>query len=145
MRIQYVYHSSSIQCIKIVVYLVLLRNILTQYCCDTFVHKIRDTRITLLIYFRFRITITNMCYFCSNALPEHIGFRDECSSCRRPLHCCKNCMFFKPGAYHDCAEPQADFVQDKEGMNFCEYFKPGTTTVKPSTDDAKKKFNDLFS
>ncbi|HON89115.1 MAG TPA: hypothetical protein PK746_06555 [Spirochaetales bacterium] len=54
-------------------------------------------------------------------------------------------MFFKPGAYHDCAEPQADFVQDKEGMNFCEYFKPGATTVKPSTDDAKKKFNDLFS
>ena len=86
-----------------------------------------------------------MCYHCSKELPERIGFRDECAFCQRPLHCCKNCTFYKPGAYHDCAEPQADFVSDKEGMNFCEYFKPGLSQIPMPQTDAKKKFNDLFS
>jgi hypothetical protein len=35
---------------------------------------------------------------------------------------CRNCAFFASGAHHDCREPAAELVADKERANFCEYF-----------------------
>ncbi len=51
------------------------------------------------------------------------GFRDICPSCGKDLHVCRNCRFYKPGAYRDCAETVPEGVTDKERGNFCEYFQ----------------------
>jgi hypothetical protein len=50
------------------------------------------------------------------------GFSAECPKCAAYLHCCLNCKFYSPGAHHDCREPQADAVREKDGRNTCEYF-----------------------
>jgi hypothetical protein len=91
-----------------------------------------------------------MCSFCGSPLPAgRIGFRDLCASCGRELHICLHCGFYKPGAYRDCAETVPEAVRDKERMNFCEYFKPGTIvaggTGAAKAKDAKHRFDDLFS
>jgi hypothetical protein len=64
------------------------------------------------------------CHACGAewAEKESPGFSAECPRCAAYLHCCRNCKFFAPGAHHDCREPQADPVADKEKRNTCEYF-----------------------
>jgi hypothetical protein len=66
-----------------------------------------------------------MCWKCGK--PSEIegkpGFRDLCPACGREIHVCKNCVFYLPGAYHDCRETVPDPVNDKERMNLCEYFR----------------------
>jgi hypothetical protein len=90
-----------------------------------------------------------MCFFCGAVLPEgRIGFRDLCAACGKELHVCRNCKFFKPGVYRDCAETVPEAVRDKERLNFCEYFRPnmnlqgGEAAAKASA--AKKSFDNLF-
>ena len=68
--------------------------------------------------------------------------------CSRELHVCRNCKFFKPGAYRDCTETVPEAVRDKERLNFCEYFKPTASRQDggPATkaNAAKASFEDLF-
>ena len=45
-----------------------------------------------------------------------------CSRCGVALRCCRNCVFYEPSAYNQCAEPVAERVVDKEMANFCDYF-----------------------
>jgi hypothetical protein len=54
---------------------------------------------------------------------DAIGVRDVCASCRAYLHSCRHCDFYAPGASRDCREPNAELVADKEGGNFCDYFR----------------------
>lgn len=91
-----------------------------------------------------------MCFFCGSKLPEgRIGFRDLCPGCGRELHVCRNCGFFKPGAYRDCSETVPEAVRDKDRLNFCEYFKPSTAredgSLAAKARTAKSSFDDLFS
>ena len=91
-----------------------------------------------------------MCWKCSE--PADIrgkpGFRDLCPSCGREIHVCKNCRFFSPGTYRDCAETVPDPVIDKERMNLCEYFQikqgvfspKGKAPAAPSRDAFDKLF-----
>lgn len=91
-----------------------------------------------------------MCFFCKIALPEgKIHFRDACPNCGHDIHICKNCRFYKPGAYRDCAETVPEEVTDKEKMNFCEYFVPVTDAgnagdAHGNQKSARDAFSDLF-
>lgn len=90
-----------------------------------------------------------MCMSCGSPLPEaKIMFRDLCLVCGAPLHSCRHCRFYKPGAYRDCAETVPEEVSDKEKANFCEYFSPGWAPAavggKKAGPGAKDAFDKLF-
>ncbi|MBN1893359.1 hypothetical protein JW906_02645 [bacterium] len=88
------------------------------------------------------------CYYCrsEHQLDHKVARQELCPSCRKPLHCCRNCRFYDAAAYHQCREPQAEFTPDKEEPNFCEYFDAVRTRQKASDRqaDARKKLDDLF-
>ncbi len=71
-----------------------------------------------------------------------------CPKCSAYLHCCLNCQFYDPNAHHQCREPQADLVRDKEAANFCDYFRPlaEARTARDGDQQAKarQKLEDLF-
>jgi len=80
---------------------------------------------------------------------SRVGTRDTCPRCGSDLHACRNCQFYDPGKHNQCAEPQAEWVRDKEAANYCGYFRPNPTLLassgRPSeADDAKKRFDSLF-
>lgn len=73
--------------------------------------------------------------------------RDACPRCGADLHACVQCLFYAPGQYNDCREPQAERVLDPERSNYCDYFSPTTGTSvasRPGTDDARAKLDALF-
>ncbi len=74
--------------------------------------------------------------------------RDTCPRCDSDLHSCRNCQFYDTTKHNQCAEPQAEWVRDKEASNYCDYFSPNPALAagkRPSgTQDAKKKFDSLF-
>ena len=65
------------------------------------------------------------CYKCQKPYvePNGPGFQDVCEGCQSYLHCCQNCHFYDPSQHNNCAEPQAEYVSDANGMNHCEYFR----------------------
>jgi hypothetical protein len=81
---------------------------------------------------------------------SRVGTRDACPQCDADLHCCRNCQFYDPGKNNQCAEPQAEWVRDKEAANYCDYFQPHPAPVARSerppsrADNARKKFDSLF-
>ena len=94
-----------------------------------------------------------ICWKCGTAIEvkpgERIGSRDECARCGADLHSCRNCRFYDTSKNNQCAEPQAEWVRDKEAANYCDYFQPSSQPAKrpaesPSAQDAKKKFDSLF-
>ena len=89
-----------------------------------------------------------ICYFCGNPNDGKIYKTSVCTSCGRELKICRNCLYFDPSSHHECREPQAEYVQDKERANFCDYFTPGEKSGKNrngKSEEAKKQFEDLFS
>ena len=94
------------------------------------------------------------CWKCGGAIElpggSRVGARDACPKCGTDLHSCRNCQFFDPGKHNQCAEPQAEWVRDKEAANYCDYFRPNPTLLargsRPASkaDGAKKKFDSLF-
>jgi hypothetical protein len=76
-----------------------------------------------------------------------VGFRDTCTHCSTDLHVCRNCAFYDEGAYHECREPQAEWVKNKEKSNVCEYFKPAAKGGQGDVDAKAKQLaalDDLF-
>jgi len=89
------------------------------------------------------------CYKCGKEINtnDRIGRQQQCPECGAFLHCCLNCEFYYPNAYHQCRESEAEFVSDKKSGNFCSYFKP--SSKKNIVDDkraeeARKKLDELF-
>jgi hypothetical protein len=66
-----------------------------------------------------------ICHSCKKTLDvgRKVGRRDLCPFCESDLHVCLNCLFYDPGSYNDCREPQAERVVDKARSNFCDYFE----------------------
>ena len=50
--------------------------------------------------------------------------QDQCPECFVYVHCCRMCEFFDPGVAEQCREDDAEEVKNKEGANFCDYFRP---------------------
>ena len=75
-----------------------------------------------------------LCYRCGVSLAEltlPISRQDECPACSVYLHVCCMCEFFDPDVPKQCTEDDAEEVHEKERLNFCEWFKPGSDVVDP--------------
>ena len=67
------------------------------------------------------------CYRCGAALriDGPVGRRTTCPDCDADLHACMNCRHWDDSAAHECREPHAEHVVDKEASNACELFQLG--------------------
>jgi len=89
------------------------------------------------------------CYKCGKEIKisGRIGRQQQCPNCGVYLHCCLNCVFYSPNAYHQCRESEAEFVSDKKSANFCSYFRPSSKKVDMDNrraEEARKKLEELF-
>ena len=97
-----------------------------------------------------------ICWKCRKEIPIQKPLRnDECPFCHADLHVCKACDFYESGAHNDCRESSAEYVNDKERGNFCDYFRVSTKIAaaasengdvngKSKADAARDAFNALF-
>ncbi|MBT3181814.1 MAG: hypothetical protein HN337_04800 [Deltaproteobacteria bacterium] len=81
------------------------------------------------------------CVFCGHEvdLEFKIGRLEECRHCGHYLHACMQCTFYDRSYHNKCRENQARLVSDKEGSNFCEFFKFGREVDKEKADIQKAK------
>lgn len=88
------------------------------------------------------------CAFCQKKieLSEKPGRCDLCPHCDRDLHCCFQCLFYDANAHHECREPQADIVLEKDKANFCDYFifDPQIQVKTEDKNAARAKLEALF-
>ncbi len=84
------------------------------------------------------------------AIGEIVGRRDTCDGCGAYLRACIQCRHYDTSYSHDCREPQAEPVADKEKANFCDFYQPaqggpaGRETGLSKTE-AEKKWEELFA
>jgi len=67
------------------------------------------------------------CYGCGGELSIDgpVGRRTTCPECDADLHRCMNCKHYDPAAAHECREPHAEHLVDKEASNACELYQLG--------------------
>lgn len=92
------------------------------------------------------------CWHCGHSMetPQwgKLPFRALCDKCGSSLHCCRNCINYKPGLPNDCKIPNTDFVSDRTATNFCEEFKllgKKPETPRDPKEVGKKLFGDTDS
>jgi hypothetical protein len=93
-----------------------------------------------------------LCWKCGQSVEtkEKVQRKDACDKCGSDLRCCFNCEFYDKAAFHQCKEPQAEWVRYKEKGNFCDYFRPKSAFFKKPTssgntkEDRKRKWDSLF-
>jgi len=92
-----------------------------------------------------------ICHSCGQEIKVvgGIGRRDSCPKCEADLHVCLNCNFYDETKSNDCAEPSAEFVQNKTASNFCEFFEPvikkkGASGKCISKEEVLSAFDALF-
>ena len=93
--------------------------------------------------------IKGRCYFCGAEieLADKVYRKDTCPNCGRDLHSCVQCRFYDPSAPHQCKEPVAEPVRDKEKANLCTYFEFAgrkDSSFQSEKELAKKKLEELF-
>jgi len=82
-----------------------------------------------------------VCPSCGQVI-ENISFISRtsfCPHCKVYLHSCVNCEFYAPGRSNDCMEPQAEYVGDKRGANFCDFFKLSKKVRTKSKEEERRK------
>lgn len=101
------------------------------------------------------------CWKCKTELEtpplNKLPFRAICDKCQSWLHCCKNCLHYRPGLPNDCAIPNTEWIADREKGNFCEEFSllgeiplkkeksnPLLERLFGEKPEKKKNFDDLF-
>ena len=79
------------------------------------------------------------CFRCGaslEALSLPLSRRDECPECSIHLHVCRMCRHFDADLPRQCREDDAEEVQEKEKVNFCEWFSPSAAAFDPDRADA---------
>ena len=107
------------------------------------------------------------CWNCGAQEPDppwgKLPFRATCETCHAALHCCRNCVYYKPGLPNDCAVPGPITSPTARPQTFAKSsscFGQGPTKTadpgqiekklfgeedgKPKTRDPKKRFDSLF-
>ena len=90
------------------------------------------------------------CWKCKKEIIKEsaITRQETCAFCQAYLHCCLNCLFYDKFTHNECREPQAEWVNEKDMGNFCEFFSP--SDKKPaahktlSKDEAGRKIAELL-
>lgn len=91
-----------------------------------------------------------VCWKCGASLAElplPLSRLAECPRCRAYLHSCRLCGFHNPRLTGQCDETRAEEVRDREGANFCDWFKPRPDAHRPpggKTQAAKARLDGLF-
>lgn len=92
-----------------------------------------------------------VCWKCGAALAEvplPLSREAECPQCRAYLHCCRLCHFFNPNVAEQCDEDRAEEVRNKEGANFCDWFKPRPEAHRPrgagKSQAVRSRLDDFF-
>ena len=92
-----------------------------------------------------------VCWKCGaglEALSLPLSRRDECARCRAELHVCRMCVEYDVGVAKHCREPTAEEVRDKQGANFCDFFRPRPGAFRPpdhtAVDSARAELERLF-
>ena len=92
-----------------------------------------------------------VCWKCGASLAElplPLSRLAECPKCRAYMHACRLCEFYDPRLNSQCREERAEEVRDKEGANFCDWFKPRPHAYRArdegKTQAAKAKLDGLF-
>ena len=67
------------------------------------------------------------CYGCGATLriDGPVGRRTTCPECDADLHACMTCRHYDESAAHQCREPHAENVVEKEASNACDLFQLG--------------------
>ena len=65
------------------------------------------------------------CYKCQSPYLDPSGpeFHAVCDGCGSYLHCCQNCNYFNDYSKSKCAQADAEYISDSNGMNKCEFFR----------------------
>jgi hypothetical protein len=88
------------------------------------------------------------CYRCGATLriDGPVGRRTTCPDCDADLHCCFDCKFYDESSAHECREPHADHVVDKEASNACELFQlgDGASRRRKGSREARESLGALF-
>lgn len=88
------------------------------------------------------------CHRCGASLQVDgpVGRRATCPECDADLHTCLDCRFYDEAAAHECREPHADHVVDKDASNACELFQigDGASRRKRSSRAARDRLGALF-
>jgi hypothetical protein len=92
-----------------------------------------------------------VCWKCGTSLatlPLPLSREAECPKCRAYMHSCRLCQFHNPRLTSQCDEERAEEVRDKEGANFCDWFRPRPDAHRSrgeeKTQAAKTRLDDLF-
>ena len=92
-----------------------------------------------------------VCWKCGaglEALSLPLSRRDECARCRAELHVCRMCVEYDVAVAKHCREPTAEEVRDKQGANFCDFFRPRPGAYPPpdrtAVDSARAELERLF-
>ena len=86
------------------------------------------------------------CYSCGEDL-SHIlnpSRQDTCPRCNAYVRSCKNCRFYDRYAHNSCREFRAEWVEDKERANFCEYFEFAGSAAGGKKQAAREGLKNLF-
>jgi len=70
--------------------------------------------------------ITIQCWKCGTTLSNLLlpfSRYEECRTCNADIHACISCKNYAPNLADSCSEDRAEFVQDIEKANFCDFFK----------------------
>jgi hypothetical protein len=88
------------------------------------------------------------CYGCGNVLriDGPVGRRTTCPTCDADLHTCFNCKHYDESSAHQCREPCAEHIVDKDQSNACDLFQLGDGAVRRrgSSKAARDRLHALF-
>jgi len=90
------------------------------------------------------------CWNCGAPLagvPLPLSRHEYCAGCAEPLHCCRQCVNYEPGASGQCRESRAEPPTNKQTANFCDWFAPGAAAGRlgrTPADEARARLEALF-
>ena len=89
------------------------------------------------------------CYSCGAQvrIDGTVGRRTTCPECDADLHSCINCRHYDESTAHQCREPHAEQIVDKEASNACDLYQLGDGASRRrsgSTQAARNALAALF-